>query len=85
MGNVIKESQMNTTLQAMPRTRLRIKARRKVRSCLMCGRKFKSEGPHNRRCARCNYLLEHAREGTYYQPTVYSLESGRAINPLDVD
>lgn len=23
------------------------------RTCLMCGKKFASEGPHNRRCVKC--------------------------------
>lgn len=76
---------MNSTLQVMPRARLRIKANKIVRSCLMCGRRFRSDGPQNRRCARCNYLLEHAREGTYYEPKVYSSEGGGAVNPLDAD
>lgn len=59
------------------------KFQRKKRTCLMCGRSFRSEGPHNRRCARCNYLLDHAREGTYYEPTTYSTEFRQYLDKLD--
>lgn len=76
---------MNTTLQFTSRANSRIKTNRRVRSCLMCGKKFRSAGPHNRRCPRCSYILEHAREGTYYNPTVYSLEGGRVVDSLDTD
>lgn len=61
------------TLRTRYKDRHRINIRKKFRACLMCGRTFRSEGPHNRRCSRCNYLLEHAREGTYYEPTSYSI------------
>lgn len=64
-------------------TRKRIKPHRKTRACLMCGRSFKSEGSHNRRCTRCNYLLDHAREGTYYEPVTYSVESRQFVDSLD--
>lgn len=74
---------MDNKLQLRPRTRSRIRANRKVRTCLMCGKNFKSVGPHNRRCPRCNCRLEHAREGSYYQPTVYSLERGKIIDFFD--
>lgn len=64
--------------------RARFRSRKRVRTCLMCGKEFRSEGPHNRRCARCNYLLEHAREGTYYEPRVYSAMGARGVEVLDV-
>lgn len=41
-----------------------------ARTCLMCGKKFDSHGPHNRRCAVCNHKLENEGQ-TYYMPTVY--------------
>ncbi|MBM4053835.1 MAG: hypothetical protein FJ264_04005 [Planctomycetes bacterium] len=41
------------------------------RSCLMCGKKFVSRGPHNRRCPRCNQKIDQAAENTFYMPTVY--------------
>ncbi len=63
--------------------RRRSKPQRKKRVCLMCGRSFTSEGPHNRRCGRCNYLLDHAREGTYYEPTIYSTERHQLLDSLD--
>ncbi len=31
---------------------------KKKRSCLMCGVLFNSNGPQNRRCKRCNHLVE---------------------------
>ena len=33
-------------------------ARHRIRPCLCCGQRFRSEGPHNRLCAHCR-----AREG----------------------
>jgi tRNA(Ile2) C34 agmatinyltransferase TiaS len=74
----MKELSFATTL-----IRKRPRLQRRKRSCLMCGRSFKSEGPHNRRCPRCNYLLDHAREGTYYEPTIYSMESRQFSDSLD--
>lgn len=65
---------MNNKLQLQSRTGSRIRANRRVRTCLMCGRGFRSEGPHNRRCPRCNCRFGHAREGSCYAPTVYSVE-----------
>ncbi len=78
---------MNSTVQLPPRAFSRTKARpeKKLRSCLMCGRKFKSDGPHNRRCSRCDYILEHAREGTYYEPKVYAPSGGRAGVVVEID
>lgn len=64
--------------------RARFRSSKGVRACLMCGRVFRSDGPHNRRCPRCNYLLEHAREGTYYEPRVYSAMGARGVEVLDV-
>ncbi|MEE9558757.1 MAG: hypothetical protein V3V94_04650 [Candidatus Brocadiales bacterium] len=78
---------MNSTMQLPPRavSRMRARPEKKLRSCLMCGRRFKSEGPHNRRCSRCEYILEHAREGTYYEPKVYTPSGGRAGVLLEID
>ena len=77
---------MNSTMQLPPRAFSRMKARaeKKLRSCLMCGRKFKSQGPHNRRCSRCEYILEHAREGTYYEARVYCPTGARARDMQEV-
>lgn len=44
------------------------------RSCLMCGKKFVSRGPHNRRCQKCNQRIDQAAENTFYMPTVYTNE-----------
>jgi tRNA(Ile2) C34 agmatinyltransferase TiaS len=71
---------MDNKLQRQSITRFRIKANRRIRTCLMCGRGFRSEGPHNRRCPRCNRRLEQAREGSYYEPSVYSTEGGVAVD-----
>ncbi|MDN3513401.1 MAG: hypothetical protein NG747_03265 [Candidatus Brocadia sp.] len=48
------------------------------RSCLMCGKKFISRGPHNRRCPKCNQKIDQAAENTFYMPTVYSNDGGPA-------
>lgn len=44
------------------------------RFCLMCGKKFISRGPHNRRCQKCNQRIDQAAENTFYMPTVYTNE-----------
>lgn len=49
-------------------------ADRAERSCLMCGKRFISRGPHNRRCQKCNQRIDQAAENTFYMPTVYSNE-----------
>ena len=42
----------------------------KERTCLMCGKKFMSRGPHNRRCGLCEQRL--AQDGQAdYMPPVY--------------
>ncbi|MFO0794348.1 MAG: hypothetical protein U0586_09815 [Candidatus Brocadiaceae bacterium] len=45
------------------------------RSCLMCGKKFISRGPHNRRCQKCNQKIDQAAENTFYIPTIYTNDS----------
>lgn len=45
---------------------------RAERSCLMCGKKFISRGPHNRRCQKCNQKIDQAAENTFYMPTIYN-------------
>lgn len=52
-------------------TRIRLK---RIRTCLMCGKGFRSDGPHNRRCSRCNHRVATSREGSYYEPNVYSVD-----------
>ena len=42
----------------------------------MCGKKFISRGPHNRRCQRCNQKIDQAAENTFYMPTVYNNDGG---------
>jgi tRNA(Ile2) C34 agmatinyltransferase TiaS len=69
--------------QLTPISIRRTRLQRKKRTCLMCGKSFKSEGPHNRRCGRCNYLLDHAREGTYYEPVSYSMEYRSFLDSLE--
>lgn len=49
-------------------------ADRAERTCLMCGKKFVSRGPHNRRCQKCNQKIDQAAENTFYMPTVYNNE-----------
>ena len=40
------------------------------RTCLMCGKKFTSRGPHNRRCGLCEKAL--AGDGqAYYMPPIH--------------
>lgn len=42
------------------------------RSCLMCGKRFISQGSHNRRCTKCTIKLEYAeRMGKSREPLVY--------------
>ena len=40
------------------------------RTCLMCGEKFVSRGPHNRRCVLCEKKLEGDVQA-YYMPPVH--------------
>jgi hypothetical protein len=40
------------------------------RSCLMCGKKFASRGPHNRRCSKCSSMAEHLGEHIQYKPVI---------------
>ncbi|HHT9156265.1 MAG TPA: hypothetical protein ACFYEA_01575 [Candidatus Tripitaka californicus] len=49
----------------------------------MCGKSFNSVGPHNRRCTRCNYLLDHAKAGTYYEPFTYPVGRHQFLDMLD--
>lgn len=74
---------MGNKLRRRHKTWHSIRVGKKVRTCLMCGRRFKSNGPHNRRCCHCNNLLEHSREGSYYQPPIYSVERGKTVDSLD--
>ncbi|MDE1889937.1 MAG: hypothetical protein KGJ87_02555 [Planctomycetota bacterium] len=51
-------------------------ADRAERNCLMCGKKFVSRGPHNRRCQKCNQKIDQAAENTFYMPMVYNNDGG---------
>ena len=64
---------MDNRLQRRTTTRFWTRSR-KIRTCLMCGKGFRSDGPHNRRCARCNHRVATSREGSYYEPSVYSVD-----------
>ena len=46
-----------------------------TRRCLKCGRKFKSDGPHNRICARCNLR----NEGIYDRAIFHADMGGRTL------
>lgn len=39
------------------------------RSCLMCGKKFISAGPHNRRCTKCDLTSEKLGDNVSYKTT----------------
>lgn len=42
------------------------------RSCLMCGKRFISQGSHNRRCPKCTIKLEYAERMTKTrEPVMY--------------
>lgn len=41
-----------------------------MRTCLMCGKKFLSRGPHNRRCPVCENKIENGGQA-YYCPPVH--------------
>lgn len=62
---------MANKLQVRHKISPRVSAYIRVRSCLMCGKTFRSAGPHNRRCGRCSRRMAH--DGScYYEPTIYS-------------
>ncbi len=46
----------------------KLKKEKKKRSCLMCGKLFNSNGPHNRRCQSCDHQ---ATQHEYFQPQFY--------------
>jgi tRNA(Ile2) C34 agmatinyltransferase TiaS len=61
-----------------------IYADKAVRTCLMCGKRFVSRGPHNRRCQKCNQKIDQAAENTFYMPTVYNNEGGASSDFITV-
>ncbi|MCP4364443.1 MAG: hypothetical protein GY800_04020 [Planctomycetes bacterium] len=65
---------MDNRVQRRTTARARIGSKR-VRTCLMCGKGFRSAGSHNRRCPRCNHRVATSREGSYYEPSVYSVDN----------
>lgn len=46
---------------------------KKKRSCLMCGKMFDSNGPFNRRCPKCNRLVELGKGSGVSMPHVYKV------------
>ena len=44
---------------------LKVKRDNEKRICLMCEKKFSSSGPGNRRCAQCEYKLQHDPVGKH--------------------
>ncbi|MGR3318075.1 MAG: hypothetical protein ACUZ8O_06305 [Candidatus Anammoxibacter sp.] len=53
---------------------------KKKRSCLMCGEIFDSKGVYNRRCPKCDRLIELKVNGGFREYTVY-----HASKPLPND
>lgn len=49
---------------------LKIKRDNEKRLCLMCDKPFNSSGPENRRCAQCEYRLQHDPTGKHSAKTV---------------
>lgn len=45
----------------------------KKRTCLMCGKMFKSNGPFNRRCAKCSRLIEVRNKDSFYVQDEYKV------------
>lgn len=76
---------MDNKAQLLHRKRYGIRTNRRVRTCLMCGKGFRSESPHNRRCYHCNNRVEQARESSYYEPNIYSIEGDKRIDSFSTD
>ena len=45
----------------------------KKRTCLMCGKMFKSNGPYNRRCGKCSRLIEIRNKDSFYVQDEYKV------------
>lgn len=71
---------MNNKLKLRSMASSSIRSNKKVRTCLMCGKDFRSAGSYNRRCPRCDCRLEYAREGSYYELIVYSFAYEKTID-----
>lgn len=55
--------------------------KRGERSCFMCGKRFMSQGAHNRRCPKCTIKLEYAeRMSKTREPIVYRARSVGAMS-----
>lgn len=55
--------------------------KRGERSCLMCGKRFMSQGAHNRRCPKCAGKFEYAeRMNKTRDPIVYRARSSGAMS-----
>lgn len=55
--------------------------KRGERSCLMCGKRFVSQGSHNRRCPKCTIKLEYSeRMSKSREPVVYRARSSGALS-----
>lgn len=46
---------------------------KKKRICLVCNNPFLSDGPHNRRCGKCNRQLSMT-----YSPTIYKVHEWKS-------
>ena len=49
------------------------------RTCLMCGEKFASRGPHNRRCGVCEHAIQIGVESAYYMPPIHRQNEKRVV------
>jgi len=52
------------------------------RSCLMCGKMFKSKGAFNRRCPKCSRVVELGRRDAGNAPPVYRVSSYGSDNTI---
>ena len=69
-------------MRAINRIRARMRALRKPRQCLHCGKPFLSSGPGNRRCSKCSKDLAHV---IIREPMRCFLESGGFAKMRDSD
>lgn len=50
---------------------LKTNTREGMRKCLLCKKEFKSRGPHNRRCEKCDLKVSQWDNTSFYEPYVY--------------
>lgn len=53
---------------------------KKKRTCLMCGKMFRSNGPFNRRCPKCQRSVSSGRLGCFNVPSIYRFAYGETDN-----